>query len=43
MELDHWIMTVQDRSRQIGQGVMIATNSFTHEECVFLANIINEK
>ena len=41
MGLAHWIM--QDGSRQIGQGVMIATNSFTHEECVFLANILNEK
>jgi ubiquinol-cytochrome c reductase cytochrome b subunit len=41
MGLAHWIM--QDGSRQIGQGVMIATNSFTHEECVLLANILNEK
>ena len=41
MGLAHWIM--QDGSRQIGQGVMIATNSFTHEDCVFLANILTEK
>lgn len=39
--LAHWIM--QDGSRQMGQGVMIATNSFTHEDCLFLANILNEK
>lgn len=39
--LAHWIM--QDGSRQKGQGISIATNSFTYEECKFLANILNNK
>lgn len=39
--LAHWIM--QYGSRQKGQGVSIATNSFTLEECKFLANILNNK
>ena len=34
---------MQDGSRQKGQGVSIATNSFTLEECKFLANILNNK
>ncbi len=38
--LAHWIM--KDGSRQKGQGVMIATNSFTYKECLFLANILNK-
>lgn len=28
--------------KQIEQGVMINNNSFTHEECLFLVNILNE-
>ena len=39
--LAHWIM--QDGSRQIKQGVNIATNSFTYDECKFLCNILKEK
>lgn len=39
--LAHWIM--QDGSRQIGQGVNLATNSFSYEDCVFLANILSSK
>jgi len=39
--LAHWIM--QDGSRQIKQGINIATHSFTKEECEFLANILNKK
>lgn len=39
--LAHWIM--QDGSFQKGQGIFIATNSFTYEECKFLANILVEK
>jgi len=38
--LAHWVM--QDGSRQKGQGVMIATNSFTYKECLFLANILTK-
>lgn len=37
----NWIM--QDGSRQKGQGVYIATNNFTYEECEFLANLINTR
>jgi ubiquinol-cytochrome c reductase cytochrome b subunit len=39
--LAHWIM--QDGSRQNKQGISIATNSFTYEECLFLSNILNRK
>jgi hypothetical protein len=39
--LAHWIM--QDGSYQKGQGVYLATNSFTYEECQFLANILTKK
>jgi ubiquinol-cytochrome c reductase cytochrome b subunit len=39
--LAHWIM--QDGSRQNKQGIMIATHSFTYEECLFLSNILNKK
>jgi hypothetical protein len=39
--LAHWIM--QDGSRQKGQGVMIATNNFSYEDCIFLSKILNEK
>jgi hypothetical protein len=34
---------MQDGTRQIGQGIYIATNSFTYSECLFLANILNKK
>jgi hypothetical protein len=34
---------MQDGSKQKGQGVLIATNSFTFEECKLLANILNYK
>jgi hypothetical protein len=39
--LAHWVM--QDGSRQIKQGIYIATHSFTYEECEFLAQILNRK
>ena len=39
--LAHWIM--QDGSFMKGQGISIATNNFTFEECKFLALIINKK
>lgn len=42
--LAHWIM--QDGSHpsgQKGQGVSIATNSFTYDECKFLANTLTNK
>jgi ubiquinol-cytochrome c reductase cytochrome b subunit len=41
MGLSHWIM--QDGSYQRGQGVYIATNNFSHEECLFLASILSNK
>jgi hypothetical protein len=34
---------MQDGSGQKGQGVLIATNSFTFEECKLLANILKYK
>jgi hypothetical protein len=34
---------MQDGSRQVGQGLMIATNSFTYQECLFLSNILTAK
>jgi hypothetical protein len=34
---------MQDGSFQKGQGISIATNSFTYEECQFLANILAGK
>jgi hypothetical protein len=34
---------MQDGSFQKGQGINIATNSFTYDECLFLANILNKK
>lgn len=34
---------MQDGSYQKGQGISIATNSFTYSECLFLANILAEK
>lgn len=39
--LAHWIM--QDGSRQIKQGISIATNNFTYEECLFLSDILKRK
>jgi ubiquinol-cytochrome c reductase cytochrome b subunit len=39
--LANWIM--QDGSRQKKQGVTLATNSFTYEECVFLSKILTDK
>ena len=39
--LAHWIM--QDGSYQKGQGISIATNSFSYEECKFLATILTDK
>jgi ubiquinol-cytochrome c reductase cytochrome b subunit len=39
--LAHWIM--QDGSRQKGQGVYIATHSFTYLECRFLSQILYKK
>ena len=39
--LAHWIM--QDGSYQKGQGIYIATNSFTYEDCKFLALILSNK
>lgn len=39
--LAHWIM--QDGSFQKGQGITIATNSFTYDECQFLASILTNK
>jgi hypothetical protein len=34
---------MQDGSRQINQGIFIATHSFTYEECLFLSKILSEK
>jgi len=39
--LAHWIM--QDGSRQKNQGIFIATNSFTYEECLLLSRILSKK
>ena len=39
--LAHWIM--QDGSYQKGQGMYIATNSFSYEDCKFLALILSNK
>jgi serine/threonine protein kinase len=39
--LANWIM--QEGSFQKGQGIYIATNSFTYDECLFLASILNKK
>ena len=41
MGLAHWIM--QNGSRQNNQGINIATNSFTYEECQFLCKILERK
>ena len=34
---------MQDGSRKKNQGITIATNSFTYEECVFLSKILSDK
>jgi hypothetical protein len=34
---------MQDGSRQVGQGINLATHSFTKQECIFLANILSSK
>ena len=34
---------MQDGSRQQKQGINLATNCFTYEECIFLANILTDK
>jgi hypothetical protein len=34
---------MQNGSRQNNQGICIATNSFTFEECKFLSNILQKK
>ena len=39
--LAYWIM--QDGSRQKGQGLYLATNSSTYQECLFLACILSKK
>ena len=39
--LAHWIM--QDGSRKNNQGINIATNSFTFEECQYLCKILERK
>lgn len=39
--LAHFIM--QDGSRKMAQGVVLATNSFTKQECFFLSKILNRK
>uniref|UniRef100_UPI0021141F42 hypothetical protein n=1 Tax=Aspergillus sclerotioniger TaxID=319627 RepID=UPI0021141F42 len=39
--LAHWIL--QDGSRQKNQGINLATNSFSHKDCVYLSKILNEK
>jgi len=39
--LASWIM--QDGSRQKNQGISLATNSFTYEECIFLSKILTDK
>jgi len=34
---------MQDGSRQMGQGICLATNSFTYEDCVYLSKILSVK
>lgn len=34
---------MQDGSRQAKQGISLATNSFTFQECTFLCNILKDK
>lgn len=33
----------QDGSRQMKQGINIATNSFNYDECIFLSKILGDK
>ena len=39
--LAHWLM--QDGSRQAKQGINIATNNFSFQECTFLCNTLKDK
>jgi ubiquinol-cytochrome c reductase cytochrome b subunit len=39
--LAHWIM--QDGSRQKNQGISLATNSFTYNDCFYLSKILQNK
>jgi ubiquinol-cytochrome c reductase cytochrome b subunit len=39
--LAHWLM--QDGSRQVNQGMFIATHGFTFKDCSFLSNILKKK
>lgn len=39
--LAHWIM--QDGSRQVNQGISIATNNFSFKDCQFLCDILTKK
>lgn len=41
MGLAHWIQ--QDGYRQKNQGISLATNSFSYEDCIYLSKILNEK
>lgn len=34
---------MKDGSRQQGQGITLATNSFSKQDCLFLAKILNDK
>jgi hypothetical protein len=34
---------MQDGSRQKEQGISLATNSFSKEDCIFLAKILQDK
>ena len=34
---------MQDGSRQKGQGISLATNSFSKEDCIFLSKILKDK
>jgi hypothetical protein len=34
---------MQDGSRQQGQGISLATNAFSKEDCIFLAKILEDK
>jgi len=34
---------MQDGSRQLNQGISLATNSFTKEDCIYLSKILKNK
>lgn len=34
---------MQDGSRQIGQGITIATNSFSYDDCLFLSGFLTSQ